>query len=222
MPVQLTPKPTLSHMSPSIRLSVMLMDSLSTALPSTLLDPGQLQQHITIDSVMHSQVYRIIRANRQYIDDITSRYFKGTQLWLPIISRKLFHDKFMNLQTLQTADFSMLLLSMALVSEYPCAKPEEKENCDLLYHATKSLYTHVQLFVPSSTHLIQAGLLISTYEHGHGMFESAYLSIGTCARMAFAAGLDRTTFEEELDNTEAWSTIEEQRNLWWGIVICDK
>jgi hypothetical protein len=76
------------------------------------------------------------------------------------------------------------------------------------------LLAQVQASAPSSLSLIQAGVLISTYERGQNFFEAAYVSIGTCARMTFAAGLRRRQIMVEQSDSEAWSQSEEKKNLW--------
>lgn len=67
-------KAILRGASPEIRLSVMLMDSLSDVFPSNMLNLDTFEGHTT-DSILHSQVCRIIQSSRQCIDDSTSRYF---------------------------------------------------------------------------------------------------------------------------------------------------
>ena len=72
--------------------------------------------------------------------------------------------------------------------------------------------------------MIQAGLLLATYEYAQGLVEAAYVSIGTCARMGYAGGihvgqLGRTPLGCQLPLT---LKEEEERNLWWGIVVCER
>jgi hypothetical protein len=111
---------------------------------------------------------------------------------------------------------------MALVSQHPSSSSGMQGNQEAIYISAKMLFAQVQASVPPSLPLVQAGLLISTYERGHNLFEAAYISIGICARMAFAIGLQRRRITVEEFNNEAWSQREEERNLWWGIAICDR
>jgi hypothetical protein len=39
-----------------------------------------------------------------------------------------------------------------------------------------------------SVEMVQSALLITVYEYGHGIFQSAFLSVGICVRMAHALG----------------------------------
>jgi hypothetical protein len=201
----------------------MLMDSLADVFPSNTLNPSKPTEPTSVNSAFHSQICRIIRADGHFIDDITSEYFQGVHRWLPIISRKRFNERLMDFQTLPTADFSILLLCMRLITRHPdTAALDKTHDHDVLYLATKTLFTQVRSFIPCSMHLIQAGVIISTYEHAHGMIEAAYDSIGACARMAFAAGLHRTRCSEVVQGTDAWYEDEESLATWWGLMICDR
>lgn len=72
--------------------------------------------------------------------------------------------------------------------------------------------------------MIQAGLLIATYEYAHGLIEAAYISIGTCARMGYAGGLHTGQLGQSSSGGQSSPTLkeEEEHNLWWGIVICER
>ena len=93
-----------------------------------------------------------------------------------------------------------------------------------LYLTTKMLFAHAQASIATSTSLIQASLLIATYEYGHGLIEAAYISVGTCARMGYTAGLHKGQFDRSSLGSQSWPTLkdEEEHNLWWGIVICER
>ena len=208
---------------PSIRSSQLLTDSLSNALPSSLLDPKTLVEPKTFDSILHLQVCHIIGAYGKYVDDISVRYFQGVHRWLPVISRHRFHDRLVNFQDPATADFSILLLTMCLITSQPALGSEdESSNQETLYLTTKMLFAHAQAFNPNSTNMIQAALLIATYEYAHGMSDAAYISIGTCARMAFAAGLQKSRVPQMFIDDRSRLKDAEEKNLWWGIVICER
>ena len=93
-----------------------------------------------------------------------------------------------------------------------------------MYLTTKMLFAHAQAYISTSTSLIQASLLIATYEYGHGLIEAAYISIGTCARMGYAAGFHKGQFGRSSLRCQSWPTLkdEEEHNLWWGIIICER
>ena len=172
--------------------------------------------------MIHAQVCYLIRTDGHYIDDVTSKYFAGVHRWLPIMSRKRFERRLRDLQSLPTADFSILLLCMRLITQHPSSEVEKNQDRETLYLATKTLFTQVQCVLQSSLYLIQAGILIAAYEEAHGMTESAYLSIGNCSRMAIAAGLHRSTCSNLPRRSDAWFEEEERYSTFWGLVIRDR
>jgi hypothetical protein len=200
----------------------MLMDSLPDVLPSNPTHVTRKQELAINHSTLHSQVCHIIRANGLYIDGITSRYFKGVHRWLPIISKKRFNERLKNFQTLPTADFSMLLLTMGLITQYPSKDLEKERDREVFYLATKTLLTQVQSLIQSSLYIIQAGVILAMYEHAYSMAEASYVTIGTTARIAFAIGLHNRQCSEEPRGTYAWFEEEEALSTWWGLVICDR
>ena len=212
-------------MCPSIKSTLLLMDSFLGVLPGQALDFKKLAEPTSVDAVLYSQVCRIITTYGKYVDDISVSYFQGVHRWLPIISRRRFHDRLMNLRGPATADFSVLLLAMCLVTSRPAEDSKSRvRDQETLYLSSKMLFAHAQSFTATSTHLIQAGLLIATYEYAQGLSDAAFVSIGTCARMAYAAGLSngalRDTREQGSLSDQDWAC--ENHNLWWGIVLCER
>ncbi|MCJ1403640.1 hypothetical protein MMC11_006863 [Xylographa trunciseda] len=207
-----------------IKSSLMLADSISTALPAQFrMETEDLADPTTFDESIHLQVRRIICAYGDYVDEISTRYFQGIHRWLPVISRQLFHDRLVSFRGPMTADFSVLLLSMCLVTRHPSAISRGTDNnLETLYLTTKMLFAHIQATLPTSTNLVQAALLITIYEYGHGLTDAAYISIGTCARMALTAGLQKTKLNQILGGGKSWLKEEEERNLWWGIILSDR
>jgi len=205
-----------------MRLSLLLMHSLSDIFSSNPLDMKATQSSGSTDNVLSSQICRIIRADGKYIDDVVSRYFQGVQRWLPIISRKRFYDRLAHFQMVPTADFSILLLAMQLIAQHPSVDPDIDQDREALYLACKTLFGQVQAFIPSSPYLVQAGVILAHYEHAHGMIEAAYITVGTSARIACALGMHNRQCSMELQGTDPWLEDEEALCTWWGLVICDR
>ena len=208
---------------PSVRASIMLSNLVSNVLPNQLLGVGRVIELTSADDFLYLQACRIIELYGKYIDDVSVRYFRGVHRWLPVISRHRFHDRLVNHQTPIKADFSILLLTMCLIT----CRPEKDSKVDgssqeTLYLAIKMLFGQAQAVCCASTNLIQAALLIATYEYAHGLGHAAYISIGTCARMAFAAGLQKSEMPRHPTNEQSWLKAAEEKNLWWGIVICER
>jgi hypothetical protein len=95
-------------------------------------------------------------------------------------------------------------------------------NPDLkLYKNVKQLLLASELECAPSLHLVQAWLLMATFEMGHGLDAGAFLSIGTCARLAMLLGMDDNRDLRNQSSTD-WIEVEEKRRVWWGIVIVER
>jgi len=195
---------------------------MSDVLYSDALGPKDTQSNTSIDNIFHSQVCHLIRTDGDYIESVASRHFNGVHKWLPIVSRKRFYDRLQFFQSLPTADFSILLLAMHLMAQRPSSDFDADQDREILYLATKTLFTQVQTFIPSSMCLVQTGIILASYERAHGMIEAAYISIGTTARLACAIGIDSAQCSQELQGSDAWLDEEEALATWWGLVICDR
>lgn len=194
----------------------------SSLLLSTALSEALLSEPTNIDSTIYLQVLRIIRSTGQVVEDIATRYFRGIHSFIPIVSRPRFQDTLSDLGHPPPVSFSLLLLSICLVTYHPelsqIASPPATSS---LYLATKALFTQVQASAPLSLNLIQTGVIIATYEYANGRVQDAFASIGACARLGFAAHLHlaHPTQGPDLDtNPQA----EEEANTWWGIIICER
>jgi hypothetical protein len=204
-------------------LSLLFVNSLSEVFPPEFsADPKAQHLPTTIDSIVHSQVCHIFRADGKYVDAVATRYFQGVHTWLPIVARRRFLERLAHFQHISSADFSILLLAMGLITQHPSLDPSTNQDREVFYLATKTMFAKVQAFIPSSLCLVQAGVILSFYEYAHGMIEAAYVTIGTCARMAAAIGLNNKQCSVELQGSEAWFDDEEALCTWWGLVICDR
>ncbi|KAF7585881.1 hypothetical protein BBP40_009941 [Aspergillus hancockii] len=207
-------KPPFTTSSPIIRSSLLLSNTLSDVLQS---------EPTNIDSTLYLQVFRIIRTAGLLVDDFSDRYFRGIHSFIPIISRIRFNDHLVRCGGSPSASFSVLLLSMCLITYHPELTTQALSPIDqaTLYLTTKSLYTQVQSTFPASLHLIQAGVLISAYEYATRKPHDAFASISICARMGYAARLHLASPVEGLDPITHLQA-EEETNTWWGIVICER
>ncbi|KAK8030428.1 hypothetical protein PG990_000162 [Apiospora arundinis] len=193
---------------------------------------------------LHRQVHQLIRASGRFVDDVSTSYFHGLHLYMPIVSRTRFHDNLVALCAIPSADFSVLLLSMHLVTLDPFVRDRTEKNHrphdgassttiggstkpdtqQSLYMTTKSLFAQVQSTVPPSIRLVQAGILIALYEYTRGEADQAFITISLCARLAYAAGLHRSVGRcpDVWDRHGARPEALEESNTWWGIVIWER
>lgn len=201
----------LESLCPSTRSLLLLADSLmgSTGL-------------VTVDDVLHYQVRQIIRATGRYLDEITLRYFQGIHKWIPVISRRHFHDHLVDTSGLHTADFSILVLAMSLITYCPTNNSGNIPDQETLYLSTKMLFAQVQASVVTSKYLIQAGILLAVFEYASGRAKIAFVSIETCTAMAQTLGSYKGSRSPSFQTTEADLEFVEERNIWWGIAICSR
>ncbi|PMD49060.1 putative fungal-specific transcription factor [Hyaloscypha variabilis F] len=69
--------------------------------------------------------------------------------------------------------------------------------------------------------VLQAGVLVGLYELGHAVYPAAFLTVGACARYAYALGINvcgSLNTKRVLTLVE----VEERRRVWWAIVIPDR
>ena len=185
---------------------------------------------------MYLQVHGIIRSTGQFVDDISARYFQGFHSHLPIISRTSFYNNLVMLGAAPAADFSVLLLTICLITHAPALGYQSRHGASRsveqqsLYFTARSLFAQVQVSCSPSVPLIQAGLLLAVYEYTHGRPDDAFVTIAGSARMAYGARIHaRDCHQTEMANTASHNAntelllrTEEAANTWWGIVICER
>jgi hypothetical protein len=148
-----------------------------------------------------------------------STYFETIHTWMPIISKKRFYDHHLQPTFYFHADITLLLLSMKLITSM---LPDELANPRTpAYNAAKHFYLEIEASGVMSIQVLQAGLLLSLYELGHAIYPSAYLSIGACARYAYALGINKDA-NIQVSKVLTLVELEENRRVWWGIVILDR
>jgi Fungal specific transcription factor domain len=161
----------------------------------------------------------------QFVGDINevvthaSTYFETVHTWMPIVSKKRFYDHHLQPMFHHHGDFTLLLLSMKLITSM---LPNELANPRTpAYNAAKHFYLEIEASGMMSIQVLQAGLLLSLYELGHAIYPSAYLSIGACARYAYALGINK---DAKVHATKVLTLVEleENKRVLWGIVILDR
>lgn len=185
---------------------------------------------------MYLEVHGIIRATGQFVDDISARYFQGFHRHLPVISRTRFYNYLITLGAAPAADFSVLLLTICLITHAPALGYQPGHGATRsvdqksLYLTARSLFAQVQVSCSPSVPLIQAGLLLAVYEYTHGRPDDAFVTIAGSARMAYAARIHtRDRHQAQMTHTAGHNAdtdlllrAEEAANTWWGIVIYER
>ena len=181
--------------------------------PSPALVIGATHDTLSLDATIPLEVLRIIAATDRSIDDISTRYFNGLHRWVPFYCPDRFGKDLVQFEVAPTAEFSLLLLCMCLVTYSPSEHLPVPLAHDALYFHVKTLFAQIHVLRRPSTHSIQAGILLSIYEYAHGQVEKALASIDLCARMAYQIGMNKKP--TRLGWSESWNT-------YWAIFIFER
>jgi hypothetical protein len=185
---------------------------------------------------IYLEVQSAIRATGRFADDISANYFQGFHRHFPIICRTRFNSNLVTSGVTEAADFSVLLLTLCLITNSHALDNEPSQNATesvaqrLLYLTVKSLLAQVQASYPASILIIQAALLLAIYEYTHGRPEDAFVTISGSARMAYAARIHNhdhsctqvTHIASHGVDTDLLFQAEEAANTWWGIIVCER
>jgi hypothetical protein len=202
--------------------------ALETVSPSpaiSLYDFVRIKKEIPLNDSIRNEVLRVAESAGMSVRGICEQFFDGFHRWLPVISQErfwktslAFHDGSAQ------ADFSVLLLAMCLIAIRPVSLLQQSSTClDSLYSTVRFSFAKAQAAVCTSTRLIQAGILLATYEYACKKPEAAYISIGTCARMSSILGINRFIAQSETELTaELRLKVLEGRNVWWGVIITER
>ncbi|KAK2022428.1 hypothetical protein LX32DRAFT_629892 [Colletotrichum zoysiae] len=160
------------------------------------------------------------------IHNMASRFFASIHVWMPIISKRGFTARLFTSLDPRRAELSLLALCMQLVSCTGLSLEQSSANYNptALYQAAKKFYRELETAGMLSVQMLQAGILIALYETGHGIYPTAYLTVGACARYGVALGLN-TSILERIDGDSApksWNELEERRRVWWAILVLDR
>jgi hypothetical protein len=119
-------------------------------------------------------------------------------------------------------DVQLLLFSMNLVMWSPSQRGRRLNPRTEQYLSLKRTFLDAETAGLLSVPLLQAMLLTSIYELGHAIYPAAYMSIGSCVRLALALELEK---QRQLDLDSSQYDLEDQeerRRVWWAVIILDR
>jgi len=162
-----------------------------------------------------------------YVSDmefIVSQHFATTQSWMPIISKKKIYRELADKRSRHQSDFTILLYCMKLLMWWPAGRDRytKIDPRTAAYSTATRLLHEAEAAGTLTLQLLQAKLLVSLYELGHGIYPAAYLSVGSCARYGTALGIDRTNEASQSNYATGSVDLEEMRRCWWAIIILDR
>ena len=148
-----------------------------------------------------------------------TKFFKNIHVWMPFISKKRFWELHLRSSFQSQPDTVLLLLAIKLITTAPLSSQHNARSS--LYQDTKHFYQEIERSNSLSFLTLQAGVLIALYELGHAIYPAAFLSIGACARYAYALGINSTQVPG-IRKVLTLIEIEERRRIWWAIIILDR
>ncbi|KAH8696745.1 hypothetical protein BGW36DRAFT_298399 [Talaromyces proteolyticus] len=141
----------------------------------------------SVDELVHTHALCLIGSMESPSQGPSELYFRTFHQWYPIISPEAFQhveSSCCRRNCIPPADFSILLLSMCMITSLPNQKQpfllSSYFNCGVVYTTTKSLFALVQATRCKSVRLTQAGFLIAACEYTCAHPETAYISLNTC------------------------------------------
>ncbi|TQV98861.1 hypothetical protein V2A60_007441 [Cordyceps javanica] len=183
-----------------------------------------------LDDLLNREVTGMFQDRKLALAELAERYFRGFHKWLPIVSPTRFREAAAQAgNKTPPADFSLLVMAMFLVSvpqSFQGGSADQPSAPMSAYLTIKMLFAQTQAVICASTALVQAGLMIAAYEYACQKLNPAYISIGTCVRIAHALSLDKTSLalvdgglqlepEQKLRMLEDW-------NVWWAVVVLER
>lgn len=153
---------------------------------------------------------------------IASRFFEDIHTWMPIVSKYRFYNHLMNPLLEHRSDLTILLFCMRLISWSAAEHADGDKPRTRAYLAAKRLLVDAESAGLLTLQILQAILLVSIYEIGHGIYPAAYITIGACARYGTALGIDKQKLSDNGNPSLTEVEQEERRRVWWAIVILDR
>lgn len=146
---------------------------------------------------------------------MAATYFGTIHLWFPIISETLYYERLPNTFVRPCVGHSLLSLSMALINTIPPEK-DKPDTLSPLYVLLKSSIAIVEAANINSLEVVQARLLVSLFEVGHGI-SAAFISLAATVRAAVSLGINQTIY-----HTSSLKPEEDGLRVWWAIVMLDR
>ncbi|KAH8807471.1 hypothetical protein F5884DRAFT_342268 [Xylogone sp. PMI_703] len=184
----------------------------------------------SLNESVNQRVQEMIRRINHSVDSVGDQYFRTFHYRYPIISSELFYQTASKYRGANAppADFSILLLGMALVTISPTLSRSSSSTSpsrEWFYSTTKSLFALTQAAACASLPLVQVAFLIAAYEYICGRPEAAYISIGTCSSLTQVLGLMKELYlpAEDQPGFNSDELLENQKtNIAWAIPILER
>lgn len=160
--------------------------------------------------------------HKPLFQEMVRSFFDLYYKWIPIVHQESFRERWNPPQSDTPRGLAELTLSMCLLTRPFMDAGKRDRLGDLLYVALKRLFWVPESTTRPSLSLIQSGVILSFYEYAHGMFDTAYMTIGVCSSMAHVCGFSTTYRPLRFPNPGPWTQEEENLRTWWAILIHER
>jgi hypothetical protein len=159
--------------------------------------------------------------SRSGLEDVYSKnYFKNFHKSLPIIDEDAFYWQLENSPS--ECHFSLLLLAMFLVAQLSSKEAGALDKAKEIYPTLKGAHSLFQSSEKVSVELVQAGLLIASFEHCQALHREAWLTVGACARVGHIIRQQILT-QKPGPKMRGLKIFDDYKcSVWWGIVILER
>ena len=157
----------------------------------------------------------------QQFQEMVNEFFKSYHNWIPIVHEESFREHY-NKQLLHTSrGLTALILGMCLLTRPFMDEGGEDTLRISLCTVLRRLFWVPTLVERPTMPLIQSSVLLSFYEYGQGMINSAYITICTCSGLAQVCSLNETQ-QSSLPGSGFWTPQIECERTWWAILIHER
>lgn len=173
----------------------------------------------SLDDIVAQEAFKTLGAVAD-VQRTSDGFFSSVHEMLPFLSKRKFNARLSTIWLNPSAEFIVLALCMQLIVQLPKDSTENMRS--LLYITAKSMITFQESAGRLSIELAQSRLLIAVYELGQGLNPAASISISACAATGYALGVDQKLHAQNFEGSASTIASEEERRLWWSIVIVER
>ncbi|TVY81025.1 hypothetical protein LSUE1_G004366 [Lachnellula suecica] len=173
----------------------------------------------TVDIALSMEVSNILGAVDK-VHAMAIAYFETIWTRMPMICKSNFFKKLPTMYDKPQADFLLLCLCIHLYLQTPAEGVQSMQSS--LYVNVKSKISLLESTSYLTRTVIQARILVTSYEMGHGINPGATISISACASSARALGLNKKAFQNPASVELSPIQAEEEKRVWWAVVVLDR
>jgi hypothetical protein len=168
------------------------------------------------------QIRDVVTTFGDSIEAACKSYFATFHYWLPLLSEFDFWYQFHTTSNHWDPEFEVLIIGILLLVYAPTTDEDEEDFLESTYSTAKSAWVYLQRNREPSFILIEAGLLLATYEYGQALGKQKEASLNACVRLSRSMGLDMTIRRKDVPNAIDKRVLGRSRWLWWAVIIHER